>query len=248
MAEELNREQVTERMQAIFRSSLEGDELDKALSSIDKRLDKFEGKWDGLIKWAETKYGKPQETSDSSDSEGTQVEEPKKKRGMFGLGKKKEQASAESGQPEEPEAAKEAPSNQEEKSEMSREEATQKLESIFSSALRGEELEKMLDSIPQRLDKFEGKWPKLVLWAEEKYPVTDPEESVVEEQVEAGGIEETLQLIIGGNLEAALSNLKKMVAENPNDADAWRGMASYFSSMGMTGRSEACEQKAETLA
>ncbi len=50
MAEELNREQVTERMQAIFRSSLEGDELDKALSSIDKRLDKFEGKWDGLIR------------------------------------------------------------------------------------------------------------------------------------------------------------------------------------------------------
>ena len=247
MAEELNREQVTERMQAIFRSSLEGDELDKALSSIDKRLDKFEGKWDGLIKWAETKYGKPQEIPDSADSEDNQAEEPKKKRGMFGFGKKKEQASADSGQPDEPEAAKEEPANQEEKSEISREEATQKLESIFTSSLEGEELEKMLDSIPQRLDKFEGKWPKLILWAEGKFPASTPEESVVEEQVESGGIEETLQLIIGGNPEAALSNLKKMVAENPSDADAWRGMASCFSSMGMTGRSEACEQKAETL-
>ena len=248
MAEELNREQVTERLQAIFTSSLEGDELDKALSSIDKRLDKFEGKWDGLIKWAETKYGKPQETPDSTDSGDIQVQEPKKKRGMFGFGKKKEQASVEAGQPEEPEAAKEEPANQEEQSEMSREEATQKLESIFASSLEGEELEKMLGSIPQRLDKFEGKWPKLILWAEEKYPPSTAEDSVGQEQVEGGGIEETLQLIIGGNPEAALSNLKKMVAENPSDEDAWRGMASCFSSMGMTGRSEACEQKAETLA
>ena len=94
MAEELNREQVTERMQAIFRSSLEGDELDKALASIDKRLDKFEGKWDGLIKWAETKYGKPQEIPDSADSEDNQAEEPKKKRGMFGFGKKKQESGA----------------------------------------------------------------------------------------------------------------------------------------------------------
>ena len=248
MAEELNREQVTDRLQAIFRSSLEGDELDKALSSIDKRLDKFEGKWDGLIKWAETKYGKPQETPDSTDSEDDQIEEPKKKRGRFGFGKKKEQLSDESEKLEESDPAKAEPVNQEEKSEMSREEATQKLESIFSSSLEGEELEKMLGSIPQRLDKFEGKWPKLILWAEEKYPASTPEETVVQEQVEDGGIEETLQLIIGGNPEAALSNLKKMVSENPSDADAWRAMASCFSSMGLAGRSEACEQKAETLA
>ena len=86
MAEEINREQVTERMQAIFRSSLEGDELDKALSSIDKRLDKFEGKWDGLIKWAETKYGKPEETSDSSDSEDIKSKTEKRR---FGFGRKR---------------------------------------------------------------------------------------------------------------------------------------------------------------
>ena len=106
MAEELNREQVTERMQAIFRSSLEGDELDKALSSIDKRLDKFEGKWDGLIKWAETKYGKPQEIPDSADSEDTQAEGPRRREDVW-FWKEKEQASADSGQPDEPEAAKE---------------------------------------------------------------------------------------------------------------------------------------------
>ena len=42
MAEELSRDEVKERLEAIFNSSMEGKELDKALASIAKRLDKFE--------------------------------------------------------------------------------------------------------------------------------------------------------------------------------------------------------------
>ena len=60
MANELSREEVSDRLVAIFSASLEGSELEKAIASVDKRLDKFEGKWAGLIKWAEQKYGLPE--------------------------------------------------------------------------------------------------------------------------------------------------------------------------------------------
>ena len=135
MAGEQTREEVTARLEAIFSSAMEGEELEKALISIEKRLDKFEGKWGGLIKWAEQKYGKPE------DSEPTQEEN--------------EQAQQESEPPAQVE--------------LSREEAFSALESIFRSNIDGKELEKMIGSIEKRLDKFEGKWPKLILWAEEKY-------------------------------------------------------------------------------
>ena len=62
MADELNRQEVADRLVAIFSAYLEGSELEKAIASVDKRLDKFEGKWGGLIKWAEQKYGLPEES------------------------------------------------------------------------------------------------------------------------------------------------------------------------------------------
>jgi len=72
VAEELSRDEVKERLEAIFNSSMEGKELDKALASIEKRLDKFEGKWGGLIKWAESKHGKPE----SEDAPAAEPAEP----------------------------------------------------------------------------------------------------------------------------------------------------------------------------
>ena len=47
----------------------EEEELEKALISIEKRLDKFEGKWGGLIKWAEQKYGKPEDSVQPTQEE-----------------------------------------------------------------------------------------------------------------------------------------------------------------------------------
>ena len=72
MAGELNREDAAERLIAIFSASLEGSELEKAIASVDKRLDKFEGKWAGLIKWAEQKYGLPEESGDEERVEEAQ--------------------------------------------------------------------------------------------------------------------------------------------------------------------------------
>ncbi|MDG1540062.1 MAG: hypothetical protein P8Q46_00710 [Candidatus Thalassarchaeaceae archaeon] len=218
MAGEQTRGEVTARLEAIFSSAMEGEELEKALISIEKRLDKFEGKWGGLIKWAEQKYGKPE------DSEQPAQEE-------------KEQDQKASEQPAQVE--------------ISREEAFSALESIFRSNIDGKELEKMIGSIEKRLDKFEGKWPKLILWAEEKYGKADANVAVASEATEASqetqGIEQTLELIVGGEYESALKNLKHMVSEDSSDSDTWNAFSSYFSSIGLSGRAKACEERAESL-
>ena len=218
MAGEQTREEVAARLEAIFSSAMEGEELEKALASIDKRLDKFEGKWGGLIKWAEQKYGTPDEAEQPSSEQTEQSQ----------LG------SGHSAQ-----------------GEMSRETAFSKLESIFRSNIEGKELEKMIGSIDKRLDKFEGKWPKLILWAEEKYGKADVNAEVAvgenETHQETIGVEQTLELIIGGEHESALRNLKQMVSEDSSDSDTWNAFSSYFSSIGFSGRAKACEEKSESL-
>ena len=231
MADELTRQEVSDRLVTIFSASLEGSELEKAIASVDKRLDKFEGKWAGLIKWAEQKYGLPEE---SGDDEG--VEESQ------------EVVETES----QPEIHEEPVEEINESAELSREDASGRLEAIFRSNLEGQELEKLVSSIDKRLDKFEGKWPKLILWAEEKYGLASEPPAHAEtenvERPESPGIEQTLELIISGNSEAALSNLKKLVSTNPSDPDVWNAFSSYFSSTGKPGRANACEAKAQSLA
>ncbi len=218
MAGEQTREEVAARLEAIFSSAMEGEELSKALASIDKRLDKFEGKWGGLIKWAEQKFGTPDEP-EQPPQEQTEQAQP-------------EQESSKQG-------------------EMSREDAFSKMEAIFRSNIEGKELEKMIGSIDKRLDKFEGKWPKLILWAEEKYGQADAKEEVSagenDAQQEIPRVEQTLELIIGGEHESALKNLKQMVSEDPSDSDTWTAFSSYFSSIGFSGRAKACEEKSESL-
>ena len=218
MAGEQTREEVAARLEAIFSSAMEGEELEKAIVSIDKRLDKFEGKWGGLIKWAEQKYGTPDEAAQPSPE---QTEHPQPDSGPSVQG------------------------------EMSREDAFSKLESIFRSNIEGNELEKMIGSIDKRLDKFEGKWPKLILWAEEKYGQADVNAEVAvgenETQQETTGVEQILELIIGGEHESALRNLKQMVSEDSSDSDTWNAFSSYFSSIGFSGRAKACEEKSESL-
>ena len=230
MADELNRQEVSDRLVAIFSSSLEGSELEKAIASVDKRLDKFEGKWAGLIKWAEQKYGLPEESGAEEVVEETE-----------------EVNGAES----QPEVREEPMEGANESSELTREEASARLEAIFRSNLEGQELEKLVASIDKRLDKFEGKWPKLVLWAEEKYgPASEVPAHTETEHVEiseTSEIEQTLELIISGNSEAALSNIKKMVSDNPSDPEVWNVFSSYFSSIGKLGRANACEQKSQSL-
>ena len=231
MADELTREEVSDRLVTIFSASLEGSELEKAIASVDKRLDKFEGKWAGLIKWAEQKYGLPEESGDDEGAEEAQ-----------------EVVETES----QPEIHEEPVEEINESAELSREDASGRLEAIFRSNLEGQELEKLVSSIDKRLDKFEGKWPKLILWAEEKYGLASETSVYAEtehaESPESPGIEQTLELIISGESEAALSNLKKLISIDSSDPDVWNAFSSYFSSTGKAGRANACEEKAQSLA
>ena len=54
-------------------------------------------------------------------------------------------------------------------------------------------------------------------------------------------------MIQSGESEAALASLKAMISKDGANPEAWRGMAAYFDSVGMNGRSKACEEKAEAL-
>ncbi len=56
-SEENRRASASRELEVIFSSVLDGDELDSAIASIPKRLDKFHGKWDELLEWAREEYG-----------------------------------------------------------------------------------------------------------------------------------------------------------------------------------------------
>ena len=123
-------EEATERLGAIYSGSLEGEALEKRLASIPKILEKYEGKWPGLIRAAEKKYGKPEEVeSEATEGEETQVgseseEKPAKKRGGLFSRRRKPKEEA-----EEPQEADEEP-------EEEPQEADEEPETPFGKAAR----------------------------------------------------------------------------------------------------------------
>ena len=222
MAEGPTREDTEKRLEAIFSSALEGEELEKMIDSIPKRIEKFEGKWGGLIGWAEKKYGVPDDSEGEPEAEAEEPEaeaeepeaeaeepeaeakkKPKKKRGLMSRFRRSKDKS------DEPEAEAEEP--------------------------EAEEPDGESEEDPEGLD-----------WEEPEG--TDPESSTESEESDtAKDIESTLELIQSGESEAALASLKAMISKDGANPEAWRGMAAYFDSVGMNGRSKACEEKAETL-
>ena len=216
MAEGPTREDTEKRLEAIFSSALEGEELEKMIDSIPKRIEKFEGKWGGLIGWAEKKYGVPDDSEGEPEAEEPEAEEPeaeepeaeakkkpKKKRGLMSRFRRSKDKS------DEPEAEAEEP--------------------------EAEEPDGESEEDPEGLD-----------WEEPEG--TDPESSTESEESDtAKDIESTLELIQSGESEAALASLKAMISKDGANPEAWKGMAAYFDSVGMNGRSKACEEKAEAL-
>ena len=267
MADELSREETSSRLEEIFSSSLDGDELEKAVSSIPKRLDKFEGKWDGLIKWAEKKYGAnepaeepteepaeepAEEPNEEDQTDSSTDDKPAKKGGFFSKFGKGKSKKTETKPSDENEGSEQAENRDAISEQISREQASSRLEEIFNSGLEGQELEKAIESIPTRLDKFEGKWPKLIIWAESKYP---PLSGLGESDIpiddsnedDRSSIESIVSMIDSGDLDSAFSNLKMMISSESDNPEVWIVMSSYFSSIGHSGRSKACEEKAASL-
>ena len=125
--------------------------------------------------------------------------------------------------------------------EITREEATERLEAIFNSNLEGEELEKMLESIPQRLDKFDGKWPKLIIWAEEKFgPAGEAEpEAEAEPEVDDTNADE--------ESDEEWTILRTSISSDPHNPETWKAMSDYFTAKGKIGRANSCLEKSEAL-
>ena len=128
MGDELTREEVTERLEAIYSEALEGKDLEKRLANIPKTLDKYEGKWPGLLKAAGKKFAKAdsdelEDSEDEAEEESTEeevtepeVEKPAKKRGGFlsRFGKSKDE------DPVEDESEDEEPADSEDDAEIGR--------------------------------------------------------------------------------------------------------------------------------
>ncbi|MDP6661936.1 MAG: hypothetical protein QF545_03255 [Candidatus Thalassarchaeaceae archaeon] len=237
MAEELNRDEVAQRLEDIFTASLDGDELEKAISSIPKRMDKFEGRWKGLIGWAEKKYGKLEaDASEDSEEEGTQdgdetKEKPTKKRGgLFSRfrGSKEESEISQEETPQEDDDTQEAeePEEADEEPEEADEEPAKKRGGLFSK-LRGSKEES--ETPQEEIDTHEAEEP------------IDETAEVPEEEPDVGGHEDSV------DSEVSFEVWKGRISSDGGNPEVWRGIASYFASAGRPGRARACEEHADEL-
>ncbi len=237
MADELTREGVTQRLEEIFAAALDGDELEKLISSIPKRLDKYEGRWDGLIGWAEKKYGKPE--TDESEEKPTK----KKRGGMFSrLGKSKKEddppQDAVEGEPqaveeseEEEKPAKKKPAK---KKPAKKKPAKKKRGGLFSRLGKSKE-----EAEPTEADEPEE--------ATEDEQVDEEHDDAADLEGDEAPLEKAARLLEGGDSEGALEVWKGLVRSDGGNPEVWRGLASYFASAGRTGRAQACEEHADEL-
>ena len=186
MEDELTREEATERLEAIYSETLEGDDLEKRLANIPKTLDKYEGKWPGLLTAAEKKFAK----TDSDEVEDSEEDNDS-----------------------EDESEDEEPADSEDDAE-----------------------EESDDVEDEALEWTEGDVPP-----EEESEVAPSDENV------DSTLEMALSMLEEGDSEGAISSLKQLVRSDGTNPEVWRGLAAYFMSVGRTGRSNVCEERAEAL-
>jgi len=224
MADELTREEAIERLGAIYNAALEGEDLEKRLATIPKTLDKYEGKWSGLIKAAEKKYGKPE----ADESEG----KPAKKRGgLFSRRHKPEEEPK-----EEPE---EAPA----------EEPAKKRGGLFSRRRKPEEEPEEAPAEESGGEPEEE--PEATIDEPVEVPEDEPDVGGHEDLIDSEKSKTSLGKAAGisdeGNSEGALEVLKGLISSDGGNPEVWRGLASYFASAGRPGRARACEERADEL-
>ncbi|HJL55339.1 MAG TPA: hypothetical protein QF424_05320 [Candidatus Thalassarchaeaceae archaeon] len=224
MADELTREEAIERLGAIYNAALEGEDLEKRLATIPKTLDKYEGKWSGLIKAAEKKYGKPE----ADESEG----KPAKKRGgLFSRRHKPEEEPK-----EEPE---EAPA----------EEPAKKRGGLLSRRRKPEEEPEEAPAEESGGEPEEE--PEATIDEPVEVPEYEPDVGGHEDLIDSEKSKTSLGKAAGisdeGNSEGALEVLKGLISSDGGNPEVWRGLASYFASAGRPGRARACEERADEL-
>ena len=232
MANDLTREETADILEEVYKNNLEGTELAKKITNIPKLLDKFEGKYDRMITALKKKYPNT-EPSENPFSDFASIEK--------GESKKENQETEEETTEEEEETTEDESLNWEDEEpeeespivdiELSEGELTRvRVSVLIEEAYRQniDDPDKKIAGIEKLLDKFEGKYEKLLEAVYKKYPIRTVPEN---ENGASNAFEEILKAIDGDN-----SNYSK-----------WLELADYYENLGMIGRSIECRNYALSL-
>ena len=87
--------------------------------------------------------------------------------------------------------------------------------------------DKKIAGIPKMLDKFEGRYEKLMAAMSKKYPLRNYEVEKLS--------------------DTTFDELIKTLTNNPYDSNSWKKASEFYESVGKIGRSNACEEHSKTL-
>ena len=238
MANNLTREEANEILLKVYSDNLEDTEKTKKISNIPKLLDKFDGKYDKLVEALYKKYPNVSKDDDSfNDYEPVEKGSPKKETPIF------PDVMEESEEPEELEelAELDEPDDMEELEELeeldepdvmeeSEEELSRSRVSVLMEESYRQNLEdpdKKIAGIPKMLDKFEGRYEKLMEAMSKKYPLRDYSSEK--------------------NTQKSFEELIISIRNNYQNRESWADLSKYFDSVGKLGRSLECSNHSKNL-
>ena len=214
MADNLTREETNEILLKVYSDNLEDAEKIKKISNIPKLLDKFDGKYDKLVEALHKKYSNisKESTSDDSFNDFQPVEKgpPKKETPIF---------PDDMQEPDVPDVMEEL------EEELSRSRVSVLMEESYRQNL--DDPDKKIAGIPKMLDKFEGRYEKLMDAMSKKYPLRD--------------------YSIEKDTQKSFEDLINSIRNNNQNRESWMDLSKYFDSVGKMGRSLECSNHSENL-
>ena len=217
MADNLTREETNEILLKVYSDNLEDAEKIKKISNIPKLLDKFDGKYDKLVEALHKKYSNisKESTSDDSFNDFQPVEKgpPKKETPIF------PDDMQEPDVPDVPDVMEEL------EEELSRSRVSVLMEESYRQNL--DDPDKKIAGIPKMLDKFEGRYEKLMDAMSKKYPLRD--------------------YSIEKDTQKSFEDLINSIRNNNQNRESWMDLSKYFDSVGKMGRSLECSNHSENL-
>ena len=244
MADNLTREETNEILLKVYSDNLEDAEKIKKISNIPKLLDKFDGKYDKLVEALHKKYSNisKESTSDDSFNDFQPVEKgpPKKETPIFPDDMQEPDVPDDMQEPDVPDVMEEleepdVPDDMQEpdvpdvmeelEEELSRSRVSVLMEESYRQNL--DDPDKKIAGIPKMLDKFEGRYEKLMDAMSKKYPLRD--------------------YSIEKDTQKSFEDLINSIRNNNQNRESWMDLSKYFDSVGKMGRSLECSNHSENL-
>ena len=226
MANNLTREETNEILLKVYSDNLDDAEKIKKISNIPKLLDKFDGKYDKLVEALYKKYPNTSKESVSEDSfndfEPVEKGSPKKETPIF---PDDMQESDEPDVMEELEESDEPDVMEELEEELSRSRVSVLMEESYRQNL--DDPDKKIAGIPKMLDKFEGRYEKLMNAMSKKYPLRDYSSEK--------------------DTQKSFEDLINSIRNNYQNRESWVDLSKYFDSVGKLGRSLECSNHSKNL-